>query len=299
MNLKRLFRPGVGQLGTYTPRPLSLPPLRATSQYYPQVFPRISIVVPSFNQGRFIGATLQSIIDQDYPNLELLVVDGLSTDNSLEVINKYKCHLAWWVSEADSGQTQAINKGFSRSTGDIMAWINSDDLIAPGALHRVAEYFSQNTEAGVIYGDRILINQDSLEIGRWVLPNHSNRVLKWADFVPQETLYWSRKAWDCVGSRLDENFHFAMDWDFLLRLSAKGANILHLPLFMGLFRIHNEQKTSRQLFSIGQQEIQAIRFRELGFQPTKIQVIINTFPLLLAAKFYEFCSHMKTRRPGA
>lgn len=289
MNIKRLLRPGVGQLGTYPPRPVTLRLATGNDQLCGQGLPKISIVVPSFNQGRFLGATLQSIIDQRYPNLELIVVDGGSTDETLAVIKQYEAHLAWWVSEPDSGQTAAINKGFARSTGTIMAWINSDDLVAPTALRQVAEYFIKHPEVQVIYGDRILINEEGLEIGRWVLPYHSIRVLQWSDFVPQETLYWTRHGWNLVGANLDQAFHFAMDWDFLLRLAAKQITMQHLPVFLGLFRIHHQQKTSSQLSSIGQEEIRIIRLRELGFQPARWRVILNTAPFLLAAKFSELC----------
>lgn len=291
-----MLRPGAGQLGTYSPRPVSLRVLEPSVQLCGQDLPRISIVVPSFNQGRFIEATLRSIIDQQYPNLELIVVDGGSTDNTLAVIKQYEAHIDWWVSEPDSGQTAAINKGFMQSTGEIMAWINSDDLVASGALHLVADYFVKHPETQAVYGDRILINEESLEIGRWILPCHSNRVLKFADFVPQETLYWTRKAWNLIGGRLDETFHFAMDWDFLLRLSEKSIDIRHLPIFLGLFRIHHQQKTSSQLSSIGQQEIQRIRHRELGFQPTRWQLILNIVPFLLAAKLHELCFYLGLKR---
>jgi hypothetical protein len=179
VNIQRMLRPGVGQLGTYSPQPVSVEFLQSNSQQPGQTLPRITIVVPSFNQGRFIGATLQSIIDQQYPNLELMVVDGGSSDNTLAVIRQYEPHIAWWVSESDSGQTAAINKGFARSTGEILVWINSDDLVASGALHLVAGQLAKRTGAQVVYGNRVLINEDGLEIGRWILPRHSNRVLKW------------------------------------------------------------------------------------------------------------------------
>lgn len=293
--IKRLIRPGVGQLGSYSPRPVSLPTDPHDCALPPR-FPRISLVIPSFNQGKFIAATLQSIVDQRYPNLELIVVDGGSTDDTLEVINRYESYLSWWVSEADSGQAEAINKGFSRSTGEIMAWINSDDLVAPGAFLRVADCFVRNPEVHAIYGDRIVINDDGLEIGRWILPGHSSRVLRWSDFVPQETLYWSRDAWNQIGSGLDERFAFAMDWDLLLRLSEKQCKIRHLPVFLGLFRIHGQQKTSRQISSIGQQEIQVIRRRELGYQPTRFDVILNTAPFLMAAKVRELSCRVAFKR---
>ena len=284
-----MLRPGVGQLGTYSPRPVPLFLTEPNKHLSVHSLPKLSIVVPSFNQGRFLGETLQSIIDQHYPNLELIVVDGGSTDNTLAVIKQYEAHLYWWVSEPDSGQTEAINKGFMRSTGDVMAWINSDDLVTSGALHQVADYFVKHPEVQVVYGDRILINEEGFEIGRWILPRHSNRVLKWADFVPQETLYWRREAWNLIGARLDETFRFAMDWDFLLRLSAKQIAIRHLPFFLGLFRIHDQQKTSSLMSSIGQEEIRFIRLRELGFKPTRWQLILNTVPFLLSSKFHELC----------
>jgi glycosyltransferase involved in cell wall biosynthesis len=111
-------------------------------------YPKISIVTPSFNQGRFIEKTILSVIEQDYPNLEYIIIDGGSTDESVEVIKKYDQHLAYWVSEPDRGQSHAINKGFERATGEIFGWLNSDDWYHPGALKAVAEAFAANPEAG-------------------------------------------------------------------------------------------------------------------------------------------------------
>lgn len=293
----RKLRPGIGQLGTYSPKQLSSHTLQPINLLHGQdLLPRISIVVPSFNQGRFIGATLYSIINQQYPNLELIVIDGGSTDNTLEVIKQYQARINWWVSELDSGQTAAINKGFMRSTGEIMAWINSDDIVAPGALHFIANYFIKHPETQVVYGNRILINEENLEIGRWILPYHSDKVLKFSDFIPQETLYWTRAAWNLVGGRLDETFQFAMDWDFLLRLTKKHVIIRHLPVFIGLFRIHPQQKTSSQLSSVGQQEIQSLRHSELGFQPSRWQLILNILPFLLSAKCHELSLKLRQNR---
>ena len=269
----------------YQPRPVNLFTLDQVVNGRPR--PKISIVVPSFNQGRFIEATLKSIIDQHYPDLELIVVDGGSKDETVAVINQYASHIAWWVSEPDSGQTAAINKGFARSSGEIMAWINSDDLAAPGALFRIADWFIAHPETHVVYGDRLLIDQNGEEVSRWILPPHSPRVLRWADFIPQETLYWRRSAWDIVGGRLDENFRFAMDWDFLLRLSSKQVNFEHLPFFLGIFRVHQNQKTSSQMTSIGQQEMQILRRRALGYAPTRLQLIFNTIPFLLRTRLIE------------
>jgi glycosyltransferase involved in cell wall biosynthesis len=252
-----------------------------------QTWPSVTVVVPSYNQGQYIGATLQSIIDQKHPSLELLVIDGGSTDNSVEEIKKFSSHIKYWVSEPDGGQTAAINKGFTKSTNEIMAWINSDDLVTPDAFNHIMSYFAENPNVDVLYGNRILIDGVGLEIGRWIIPYHSDAILKWADFVPQETLYWRRSAWNKIGARLDEDFRFAMDWDFLLRLTASGVRMAHLPLFLGLFRVHQSQKTSSQMSSVGQIEMEKLRLRELGFIPTRWQLMKRTIPFLLLARTME------------
>ncbi len=298
MNLKKILRPGVGQLGTHPPRPLQIKELVNIGQFDDNALPKISVVIPSFNQGRFIEQTIKSVIDQHYPNLELIVVDGGSTDNTLDVIRKYEQYLSWWVSEPDTGQTAAVNKGFEKSTGAIMAWLNSDDVMVPGVLRFIAEYFVSNPKTQVVYGNRILINEGGLEIGRWVLPRHSDRVLKWIDFVPQETLYWTREAWNLTGGKLDEAFRFAMDWDFLLRLIAIKIEIQHLPHFLGMFRIHQLQKTSNQMSTVGQKEIQLLRYRELGFYPKRWQVNFSTLPFLLLAKLQDLSFILITERIG-
>lgn len=287
LNWKNILNPGIGQLGTHPPKKLLLPISRDVYQGSASSIPKISIVVPSLNQGCFIEETLSSIVEQAYSNLELIVVDGGSSDNSLTVIKKFEPYITWWVSEMDSGQTAAINKGFRKATGEIMAWVNSDDCVAPGALHHVAEHFQKHPDVQVLYGNRILIDEQSREIGRWILPAHSARVLKWADFVPQETLYWRRSAWNAVGEQLDESFRFAMDWDLLLRFSAQHLKIERLPFFLGLFRIHQAQKTLSKMSSSGKEEMQKIRYRELGFSPTHWQLILSIAPYLLAARFHE------------
>lgn len=289
--LKRLlfqaFRPGVGRLRGYPPR---VPDLRECGSDLPNMDFRptkITIVVPSRNQGQFLGATIRSILDQAYPNLELIVVDGASTDNSVSVIKAYESHLSWWVSEPDDGQAAAINKGFSRATGDIMAWINSDDLVAPFALWRVARFFQDNPAAEMVYGNRLLIDEVGNEIGKWILPGHSHKVLKWADFVPQETLYWKREFWNSIGGKLDEAYNFALDWEFLLRSSSKNVDVRHLPIVLGMFRVHESQKTSSKISSVGLREMNQLRLRELGFEPSPLLVSFRLVPFLLSARWLE------------
>lgn len=227
--------------------------------------PAISIVTPSFNQGRFLEETILSVLNQDYPRLEYVVQDGGSKDQSVAVMEKYRARLKHIESRKDNGQAHAINLGFAHATGgEIMAYLNSDDLLMPGALNYVAAYFAAHPDVDVVYGHRVIIDPESKEVGRWVLPGHSDRMLVWADYVPQETLFWRRRIWDKAGGRIDDSFQFALDWDLLLRFRAAGAKFVRLPRFLGVFRIHASQKTSAELVTNGTPEMAKLRYRLHG-----------------------------------
>jgi glycosyltransferase involved in cell wall biosynthesis len=241
-------------LRQYPPRPLYLPahylriPLRAPAITF-------SIVTPSRNQGAFLERTVHSVLGQGYPHLEYIVQDGGSTDGSKEILQRHGDRFKNWASEPDGGQTQAINRGFRHATGEVLAYLNSDDLLLPGTLHYVADFLDRHPEVDVVYGHRVVIDEDDNEIGRWVLPRHDAEVLAWSDFVPQETLFWRRGIWERVGAALDESFQFAMDWDLLLRFRAAGATFARLPRFLGAFRVHPAQKTTAQLDEVGVPEM--------------------------------------------
>jgi glycosyltransferase involved in cell wall biosynthesis len=243
--------------------------------------PRISIVTPSFRQAAFIERTIQSVLAQEYPDLEYFVQDGASDDGTRVILEKYSDRLTGWDSRPDSGQTQAINRGFARTGGEIMAWLNSDDVLLPGALAYVADYFNRHPEVDVVYGHRILIDESDRQIGRWIMPGHDDGVLAWADYVPQETLFWRRSLWEKAGGRVDESFRFAMDWDLLVRFREAGARFARLPRFIGGFRIHPQQKTSAVINEVGFQEMNRIRERVLGRVPTGGEVRKAVFPYLL------------------
>jgi len=267
-----------------------------TSESFPHAssvakVPCLSIVTPSFQQARFLGATIQSVLMQ-CSDRQYVIQDGGSNDRSLEVIREHAKELTAWASEPDSGQADAIAKGFAKTKGgpdDVMAWINSDDLYLPGALGYVADYFAQHPEADVIYGHRVLVDENSREIGRWFLPPHDDEVLKLNDFVPQETMFWRRRIWDKVGG-IDTSFKFAMDWDLLLRFQAAGAKIVRVPYFLACFRIHSAQKTSAQMGSIGQKEIDALRLRTFGrvISPEEIENHPRLIKYLKKSAWIEF-----------
>lgn len=281
----RLITPSLGVLRQYTPRPLrvALPP----AMMLPAArLPKISVVTPSYNQAEYLARTLDSVLNQGYPNLEYIVQDGASKDGSADILRAYAARLTAWQSAPDGGQTNAINMGFRQATGEIMAWLNSDDILLPGALAYVAAYFDAHPEVDVIYGHRVIIDERDQEIGRWVMPSHDGRVLSWADFVPQETLFWRRRAWDKVGAALDENFHFAMDWDFLLRLRDSGAVFARVPYFLGAFRVHPQQKTMAEISSTGSQEMARLRERCHNRKVTESEIGRAVAPYLMRHVIY-------------
>jgi glycosyltransferase involved in cell wall biosynthesis len=284
----RWLQPDFVRFGAqYHPRPLRFTG-KDGSAPLPKNPPLISVVIPSFNQVRFLERAIRSILDQAYPRLELIVVDGGSTDGSREVIEGFSDSLTWWCSEPDAGQANALNKGFARTSGEIMGWLNSDDKLAPGALARVTLYFAGNPEIDALYGHRVLIDEEDREIGRWILPPHSDRVLSYADFIPQETLFWRRGLWRRTGGEVDDSFKFAMDWDLILRFREAGAKFVRLPFFLGLFRVHSGQKTVTEIWGDGFSEMQALRTRCLGEAPRQYQVAIAVAGYLLQARWLEF-----------
>jgi FkbM family methyltransferase len=276
----KLAQPRLGVLNQHEPRALSAPPaywMRTPAS----TAPKISIVTPSFRQAGFIERTMKSVLDQCYPNLEYHVQDGGSDDGTAAILERYGPRLASWDSRRDGGQSEAINLGFARATGDIMAWLNSDDLLLPGALAVVADYFEAHPEVDVVYGHRLLVDENDQEIGRWIMPSHSDAVLSWADYIPQETLFWRRRIWDNAGGRIDESFRFAMDWDLLVRFREAGARFARINRFLGAFRIHPHQKTSAAITEVGFLEMNRIRERVLGRVPSGIEVRSAVAPYLL------------------
>ena len=302
VRLGRLLLPRLGILNQHEPIEMRLPASYAQPVALART-PTISLVTPSFRQARFIERTLRSVLDQGYPALEYFVQDGGSDDGTRTILERYGARLAGWESAPDSGQTQAINRGFARTpNGEIMAWLNSDDLLLPGALAYVADYFNRHPEVDVVYGHRILIDEDDREIGRWVMPPHDDRVLSWADYVPQETLFWRRAIWEKAGGQVDESFRFAMDWDLLVRFRAAGARFARLPRFLGGFRIHAHQKTSAVITDVGFREMDRIRERVLGRVPSRDEVRNAVAPYLLrhvaSDLWWRACNRLTAKQPA-
>lgn len=204
--------------------------------------PLVSIITPSYNQARFLEATIKSVLEQDYPNIEYLVVDGGSTDGSVDILHRYADRLAWWVSEKDKGQTEAINKGFAHAKGSILAWLNSDDVYLPGAVREAVDYLQAHPEAGMVYGDANFIDENGAEIGRFPGAQTDYRRLRQGYVhVAQQSSFFRASLWQQVGP-LDPGFYFAMDYDLWVRLAA-CAPLVYLPRLWASFRLHGDAKT--------------------------------------------------------
>ena len=244
----------LGKYHHYIPRPVEFDHIPKPK--YTGELPSISIVTPSYNQAQYLEETIQSVLNQNYPKLSYAVTDGGSTDGSAEVIERHKAQLAFSVSEPDQGQSDAIVKGMNQVSGEIQAYLNSDDLLAPGVLHYVGAYFAEHPEVDAVYGHRIIVDENTREIGRWIMPHHYEESTKYFDYIPQETLFWRKEIYEKCGG-IDPDFHFAMDWDFILRLQQHGARIKRLPYFLGCFRAHGVQK-SQAGSDIGKTEIECL-----------------------------------------
>lgn len=246
--------------------------------------PVISLVTCSYQQARFLEATIRSVLDQQYPALEYIIVDGGSSDGSKEIIQRYSGSLAWWVSEPDAGQTDALIKGFSRATGDICGWLCSDDLLLPGALEKVASFFLRHEQTQAMYGDSIWIDingepiRSKREMGfnRFVFLHDHN-------YVPQPSMFWRRALYEKVGG-LSPEFNIAMDNDLWERFS-QSERIAHLPEYLSCMRYYSQQKTlSKELKPQGFREGTIVM--ERGSKLARNRVLRH--PLHLSAKAMRF-----------
>jgi glycosyltransferase involved in cell wall biosynthesis len=204
--------------------------------------PRITVVTPSLNQGRYLEETILSVLGQQYPNLEYIIMDGGSTDGSVAVIEKHRHQLAYWVSENDGGQASAINTAFARATGDILCWLNSDDIYLPGTLSYIASKLDPS-QPELLFGNCLhLIENSSISYGSDVRRSHEQTNLALADYIIQPSSFWTRPAWLQAGA-LDESFDFAFDWDWFLRGRAAGVTFIPEDRYLSIYRIHKEHKT--------------------------------------------------------
>jgi glycosyltransferase involved in cell wall biosynthesis len=222
--------------------------------------PSISLVTCSYQQGRYLEQTLRSVLDQGYPRLEYIVIDGGSSDGSVGILRRYAPALAHWVSEPDRGQTDALTKGFARATGEVCGWLCSDDLLLPGALQAVGEFFASHPQVMAAYGDALWVDG----AGRYLRPKKEMRFSRFVmlhdhNYVPQPAMFWRRALYEAVGG-LDATFDLAMDADLWERFSTR-TRIARIPRYLACMRFYPEQKT-RARQSEGRREDGALRARD-------------------------------------
>jgi glycosyltransferase involved in cell wall biosynthesis len=240
----------------------------------PPALPLVSIITPSFNQASFLEETITSVLTQDYPRIEYIIVDGGSTDGSVDVIQKYADRLAYWESVKDKGQTDAINKGFNRASGDILAWINSDDTYNPTAVGEAVKFLIEHPEIAMVYADCDFINEHGEVIGKFASRQTDYAKLRSGYVhIPQQTMFFRSTYWKQLGP-LDPSFYFAMDYDLWVRI-AKQAPIQYLPgKTWANFRIHTSSKTNVN-DERGWKEMLRVHYRDGG-----------TFFAPIVAKYY-------------
>ena len=216
--------------------------------------PLISIVTPSYNQARFLEETVLSVLNQDYPNIEYIIIDGGSTDGSVDIISEHEDKLAYWISEPDRGQAHAINKGFARATGDIISWLNSDDVYEPNVLRLVAETLDPVAGPYVVFGDCLFVDEQGRpkDVYRGIDQPFYRKLCYWRGWdIPQPTVFIARRVIEEVGP-LDESLHLAMDYEWFLRV-ARHYEFLHLGRILARYRVYPKAKsggwgTKRGLF---------------------------------------------------
>ena len=202
---------------------------------------KISIVTPSFNQGRFLEETILSVLDQNYPNLEYIVIDGGSTDETLDVIRKYEDRISFWVSEKDRGQVHALNKGIEKTTGDVFGFINSDDVYLPGTFKTIGEHFEADPQAEWVCGDTIMFGEGRAdEKIQTVVPKSAAHCLSWAYTAAQPGHFWKREL---IAGGFDEAWPYDFDHDLYVRLLLAGHKCEYIPQAFAKYRLHEASKT--------------------------------------------------------
>ena len=208
-----------------------------------KTYPKISVITPSYNQGIYIEETIQSVLNQNYPNLEYIIIDGGSNDSTVEVIKKYESKINFWMSEKDKGQADAINRGFAKATGDILCWLNSDDYFFPETLKYVASQLNIEKKE-ILFGEVDHIFEPDKAVKHSNVKNKfDNYNLELYDFIIQPGSFWTKKVWESTGV-VDEKLHFVFDWEWFLRAKKNNTEFKYSNKVMSMYRVHDAHKTS-------------------------------------------------------
>lgn len=264
----------------------------------------VSIITPSYNQARYLEQTIRSVLEQDYPRIEYILIDGASTDGSVEIIEKYKDRLAYWISEKDSGQAEAINKGLARASGEIVAWLNSDDFYFPGAVASAVKTFEANPGAGLVYGDTVAVDENGdfihfPEYAQWNLAD-----LLTFHIIGQPAVFMRREVLSKAGA-LDPSYHYLLDHHIWIRMASR-ASMVYVPERWAAGRFHESAKNVAQAAKFGEEAFRILDWarsdplvsgtlRRFNIQSRAAAYRINGRYLLEAGKAWEsFKSYMKS-----
>lgn len=219
--------------------------------------PLVSIITPSYNQGEFIEETIKSILIQDYPNTEYIVTDGGSTDNTVQILKKYSDKIKW-VSEKDNGQADAVNKGIQMANGEIIYWLNSDDVLLPGVITKIVELFEKNPSAQLIYGNSYFIDDQGNIIGNVHVEPFDYKTFAVIDYIPQPSTFFKKDVYLAVGG-IDRNMHYAMDYDLWLKI-ANDVNVIYYQEYLSYYRLHDNSKTvdKKQTFDFSKETLDTV-----------------------------------------
>lgn len=247
-----------------------------------QQLPKVTIVTPSYNQGWCIERTILSVLKQDYPNIEYIVMDSASNDETPQILKKYSNQIAILKTEKDKGQSDAINRGFRMASGDILAYLNSDDCYASqSVVSQAVQALSHAEQPDLIYGRRVFIDKEGFFIRSWPYRDFNAELLRAVCYLPQECAFWTRSIYERAGGFVDDSLRFAMDYELWLRFLREGARFQSIDKIFGLFRWHENQKTQDLWQTVAVPEIEKLQQRYTcpSVKPFDLQVLYEEYML--------------------
>ena len=246
--------------------------------------PKISIITPSYNQAEFLERTILSVLNQNYPDLEYIIIDGGSSDGSVDIIRKYEDKIAYWVSEPDRGQTNAINKGLRRASGDWVTWQNSDDIFYPGVFWDLAKSVARYPKVDLIIGNVMLIDSFDRELRyiQYVNPNHG-ALLAEGMLMTNQSAFWKRSVHEEIGW-LNESLHFGFDYEWFLRLT-KNHRGIHVKKLWGGYRLHEHTKTHNMMHKFKEEWDQILKGRKIPLWKVRLYQLRRMILMLCKGEF--------------